>query len=154
VLGRSLGFARDDKSGEGQPMSVNRLVALFWLGATACIGIFLEKFLGDYVFGLLRLPNPTFFEWSLSTLLGFALAIAVAIVCWLNPRVRELAFEVAVEIKKVTWPTWPETRRNATAVLAMTGICALILGAFDTAGAKVMTGWLPHLISYVARAGR
>ncbi len=135
-------------------MSVNRLVALFWLGATVCLGIFFEKFLGDFVFGIFRLPNPTFFEWSVSTLLGFAIALGLAIFCWLNPRIHELAFEVAVEVKKVTWPTWPETRRNSTAVLAMTAICALILGAFDTVGAKVMTGWLPKLISMVARIGR
>jgi len=135
-------------------MSVNRLVALFWLGATLCVGIFFEKLLGDYLFGLFRLPNPTFFEWSTSTLLGFALAIGIAAYCWFNLRIRELVFEVAVEVKKVTWPTWPETRRNSTAVLAMTVICALILGAFDTVGAKVMTGWLPKLIAVITRIGR
>jgi preprotein translocase subunit SecE len=135
-------------------MSVNRLVALFWIGATICVGIFFEKFLGDFVFGFFRLPNPTFFEWSTSTLVGFALAVGIAAYCWWNLRIRELVFEVAVEVKKVTWPTRAETQRNVTAVLAMTVICALILGAFDTVGAKVMTGWLPKLIAVITRIGR
>jgi preprotein translocase subunit SecE len=135
-------------------MSVNRLVALFWIGATICVGIFFEKFLGDFVFGVFRLPNPTFFDSSTSTLVGFALAVGIAAYCWWDQRIRELAFEVAVEVKKVTWPTRAETQRNVTAVLAMTVICALILGAFDTVGAKVMTGWLPKLIAVITRIGR
>src|SRR5215468_10796906 len=69
-----------------QSMSVNRLVALFWIGATVCVGIFFEKLLGDFVFGAFRLPNPTIFDSSLSTLLGFAIAIAIAAYCWFNQR--------------------------------------------------------------------
>ena len=135
-------------------MSVNRLVALFWLGATLCIGIFFERLFSDLIFSAFHLGNPIlFFDWSLSTVLGFGLAVIAAVVTWFQPRLKELAFESASEVKKVTWPNRLETQRQTVAVLATTVICAGILGLFDAVGARVMTGWLPRLIAAVAQLG-
>jgi preprotein translocase subunit SecE len=136
-------------------MSSGRLVALFWIGATFCIAIFFEKVIGDLILGALHLGDPTvFFDWRLSTLLGFGLAIAIGVGTFLQPRVKELAFEVAAELKKVTWPTRQETQRQTFAVLLFTVVFAGILGLFDATSSKVMTGWLPWLLGRITALGR
>ena len=35
------------------------------------------------------------------------------------------------ELRKVTWPTWPETRKSTIAVLGFVAIMAVILGLID-----------------------
>ncbi len=136
-------------------MSSGRLVALFWIGATFCIAIFFEKVIADLILGSLHLGDPTvFFDWRLSTLLGFGLAIAIGVGTFLNPRLNALAYEVANELKKVTWPTRIETQRQTAAVLLFTVVFAGILGLFDATSSKVMTGWLPWLIGRIATLGR
>jgi preprotein translocase subunit SecE len=136
-------------------MSSGRLVALFWIGATFCIAIFFEKVIGDLILGALHAGDPTlFFDWRLSTILGFGLAIAIGIGTYLNPRLNQLAYEVANELKKVTWPTRVETQRQTAAVLLFTVIFAGILGLFDAVSSKVMTGWLPWLFGKIATLGR
>src|SRR6202012_4533558 len=97
----------------GDDMSSGRLVALFWIGASFCIAIFLEKVIGELILGSLHLGDPTlFFDWRLSTILAFGLATALGVGTFLQPRLKELAFEVASELKKVTWPTRLETQRQ------------------------------------------
>jgi preprotein translocase subunit SecE len=136
-------------------MSTGRLKALFWIGATFCIAIFFEKVIGDLILGALHLSDPTlFFDWRLSTILGFGLATAIGVGTFLNPRLNGLAEEVANELKKVTWPTRIETGRQTAAVLLFTVVFAGILGLFDGVSSKVMTGWLPWLIGKVAGLGR
>jgi len=136
-------------------MSSGRLVALFWIGATFCIAIFFEKVIGDLILGALHLGDPTlFFDWRLSTILGFGLAIALGTGTFLNPRLKELSYEVANELKKVTWPTRVETQRQTAAVLLFTVVFAGILGLFDATSSKVMTSWLPWLFGKLAALGR
>ena len=135
-------------------MSNTRMVALFWVGATIVVGIFFQNVLADFVFHALHLNNPTvLFDWSLTFVLGYAMAIAVAIGTWMNPRIRELAFECAQELSKTSWPTRSEVQSQTVAVLAATAICAGILGVFDALGSRVMTGWLPGAIHWVAHLG-
>lgn len=136
-------------------MSSNRLVALFWIGASFIIAIFFERVIGDLILGALHLGDPIlFFDWHLSTILGFGLGLAVGVGTYLNARLRTLAFEVANECRKVSWPSRAETQGQTLAVLAFTVIASGILGLFDAVGAKVMTGWLPLIISKVAQLGR
>ncbi len=39
--------------------------------------------------------------------------------------------EVQVELKKTTWPTWPEARKLTIVVLAVIGSMAIYMGAID-----------------------
>jgi preprotein translocase subunit SecE len=39
--------------------------------------------------------------------------------------------ETVGELKKVTWPTWEETRRLTGIVLVVITVTAIVLGAFD-----------------------
>jgi preprotein translocase SecE subunit len=130
------------------------MVALFWVGSTIVVGIFLQNVLSDFVFHAFHLNNPTvLFDWSLTFVLGYAMAIAVAIGTWMNERVRGLAFECAQELSKTSWPTWSDVQTQTVAVLAATAICAGILGLFDAVGSRVMTGWLPEAIRWMAHVG-
>jgi preprotein translocase subunit SecE len=48
---------------------------------------------------------------------------------------------VALELRRVTWPTMRETRAATVAVIAASFVAAIILGGFDAAWA-----WLSSLI--------
>jgi preprotein translocase subunit SecE len=133
-------------------MSNTRMVTLFWFGATIVVGVFFQNVLTDFVFHYLHLNNPTvLFDWSLTFVLGYALAIGVGVGTYLQPRVRELAFEVAAELGKTSWPTRNEVQTQTVAVIVTAAVCAGILGVFDAVGSKVMTGWLPQFIGWVAK---
>lgn len=71
-------------------------------------------------------------EFRLSNMLGIAVGIAGGMYLWRNERIFELAHEVAGELRKVTWPTWPEVRLSTVVVMTVTVAVAACLWAFDT----------------------
>lgn len=116
-------------------MTNQRLVAITYVVFAIVIGLFLEHALGA-AFGavpaLSRLDTPLLGEsWSVTSLIAFAIAAAAAIACWRSEKVYGVSIEIAAELRKVTWPTWPETYQATVVVLIATFICAAILGAFD-----------------------
>ncbi len=115
-----------------------RMVGIFFVLAAIAVGTFLEKVLG-LVFSYARWNDPEVFgaDWTVTTLLGFAVAIAAAVVLWRTPRVHAVSLEVAGELKKVTWPTLRETRAATVAVVVATFVAAAILGVFDYVWAKL-----------------
>jgi preprotein translocase subunit SecE len=78
-------------------------------------------------------------------LLGFALAIATAIYCWVNPRIHGLSLEVATELKRVTWPSWEETRVSTFAVVVASLVAAVVLSTIDALSLRLMVDWLPWI---------
>jgi len=134
---------------------MNKMVGVFYVAATLVVGVFLQHVLADVVFHVLRINDTVLlFDWSLSTILATVLAVGIAIATWMRPRIRELVYECAQELRKTTWPSWTETRVKTVAVLVTSLIFAGILGVFDFGGARIMTVWLPHLIQSVVRWGR
>ena len=115
-----------------------RMVVVFYGIAAVVVGVFLEKIIA---LGLsyARLDDPAIFgeDWSLSTVVGFVIAVAAAVILWRNARVRNTSLEVAGELKKVTWPTMRETRAATVAVVVATFVAAVILGVFDFVWAKL-----------------
>ncbi len=108
-----------------------RIVAISYVVAAVAIGVFLEKVLA-LVFGYARVNDfEVFGGWSLSTVLGFVLAVVIAIVVWRIPKTQQVSLEVALELRRVTWPTLRETRAATIAVIVASIISALVLGAFD-----------------------
>jgi preprotein translocase subunit SecE len=115
-----------------------RMVVVFFVLAAIAVGVFLEKVLG-LVFAYGRWTDPALFgeDWTLTTVLGYAVAVAAAIVLWRMPRTQTVSLEVASELKKVTWPTMRETRAATVAVVIATFAAAVILGVFDYVWAKL-----------------
>jgi preprotein translocase subunit SecE len=108
-----------------------RIVAIAYVVAALTLGVFLEKVLA-LVFAYVRVNDFAIFgDWSLSTVLGFALAAATALVVWRIPRTQTVSLEVALELRRVTWPSLRETRAATIAVIVASAISAVILGLFD-----------------------
>lgn len=68
---------------------------------------------------------------SVASLAAFLVAIVGTVILWRNEKVFGFAEEVAQELKKVTWPTYEETRTSTIVVLVMVVIFSLVLGFFD-----------------------
>jgi preprotein translocase subunit SecE len=52
-------------------------------------------------------------------------------VVWRIPRTQAVSLEVALELKRVTWPSLRETRASTVAVVVASFIAAIVLGTFD-----------------------
>src|SRR5512146_100651 len=115
-----------------------RMVIIFYVLAAVAVGVFLEKVLG-LVFSYARWSDPAIFgeDWSLTTVLGYAIAAVAAVVTWRTPKAQTVSLEIASELKKVTWPTMRETRAATVAVMVATFAAAVILGVFDYVWAKL-----------------
>jgi preprotein translocase subunit SecE len=114
-----------------------RVVAIAYVLAALALGVFLEKVFA-LVFAYVRVND---FEiaggYALSTAIGFAVAAAAAVVVWRIPRTQTVSLEVALELRRVTWPSIRETRAATVAVILASAIAAVILGLFD-----FMWSWL------------
>jgi preprotein translocase subunit SecE len=115
-----------------------RLVAIFYVFAAIAVGVFLERILG-LAFGAARISDPAVLgeDWTLTTIVGYAIAAIAAIVTWRNARAQRVSLEVAGELKKVTWPSMRETRAATVAVVVATFVAAIILGLFDFVWARL-----------------
>ncbi|HET7826148.1 MAG TPA: preprotein translocase subunit SecE [Anaeromyxobacter sp.] len=108
-----------------------RIVAIAYVLAALILGGFFERLLA-LAFGYVRVNDfAVFGDWSLSTVLGFVLAAVVAVVVWRIPRTQTVSLEVALELRRVTWPSLRETRAATYAVILASAISAVILGLFD-----------------------
>ena len=117
---------------KGPGVDPKRIVAIFFFFAAVVVGIFLERVLA-IVFSYARLNDPAVFgeDWTVTTLLGYAIAAVAAVVAWRTPRVNAVALQVAQELEKVSWPSWRETRASTMAVIVFSFVAAFLLGIFD-----------------------
>jgi preprotein translocase subunit SecE len=110
-----------------------RIVAIAYVIAALALGVFLEKVI-ELVLSYGRVNDfAVVGDWSLSSVLGFGLAVVAAIVVWRIPRTQTVSLEVALELQRVTWPSLRETRAATVAVIAASFVAAVILGLFDMA---------------------
>lgn len=118
----------DNSTGVDQP---KRYVAIFYVLAAIAAGKFLEKVFA-LIFSYARFNDAAVLEgWNTSTFVGFAVAAAVAVVVWRIPRTQTVSLEIALELKRVTWPNLRETRAATIAVVVASFIASIILGVFD-----------------------
>lgn len=130
-------------------MSNQRLLAMGFIVIAGSAAYVLER-ITDLVLGLIGVVNGDVFGGiHLSALVGIGLAAALATLAWVNPSVQEAGQGVAAELRKVTWPTWPELRAATLAVVVFAMIAALVLGLMDFMSAKVMSDWIPSGIHWV-----
>lgn len=77
----------------------------------------------------------------LSGVVGAVLAAGTTFYLWQRKDVQTWAGEIAVELSKVTWPKWPETRQHTIVVIVFSLILSGILAIFD-----FFWKWLTDLI--------
>ena len=117
-------------------MTNNRLVAISYVVLGLLAGLFLEHLLLA-VFGIWSvtqpLTRPLYNDWTWSSIIGLAIAAAVGLFLWTNEKYHDTSLEIAAELRKVSWPSLPETRAATIAVIVASVIAALLLGFFDVA---------------------
>jgi preprotein translocase subunit SecE len=126
-------------------MDPKRLVVIFLLLAGIVTGLFLEHVLG-LIWARFGWSDPVLIEgvdWQVSTLVGYLLAAGLAVFAWFNPKTHAVSIDIASELMKVTWPTWPETRTSTMAVVIASVVAAVILFCIDTIAYNLMVEWLP-----------
>lgn len=91
-----------------------------------------------WTFTTLDVANPRVVgNIPLSTIVGVALAAAIAGGLWAAPKPRTFGIEVVEETRKVVWPSWPEVRDGTLVVTVTAVVFAVILGLFDLLWARV-----------------
>ena len=55
--------------------------------------------------------------------------------------------DVRAEVRKVTWPTWPDLRRTTVIVSAFVIVIGIIIGIMDVISSKVLIDLLGRLFS-------
>jgi len=98
---------------------------LVWIILAASLATLLDWF---YPQGNLPLLGVRF---TLTDVVGLVAGVATAVLLRRSERVNTLALEIGNELKKVTWPSWKETRMSTIVVIITTFVVAAILGVFD-----------------------
>jgi len=109
-----------------QENAPNKPVHLMYLcGAVVCF--YVSQWTIDWLWGYIA-KSPS--ETVISVCAG-VFTLVLATILYRSDRIHGLANEVAVELKKVTWPSAKEVRAATIVVIVMTLISATILALFD-----------------------
>jgi preprotein translocase subunit SecE len=115
-------------------MTNTRLVAIGYVVLALAAGLFLEHVLLAALgaWGPTQpLTRPLVGDYTWCTLIGMAIAAAIALYLWFTPKTHDVSLEIAAELRKVSWPSWAETRAATIAVIVASVIAAVLLGLFD-----------------------
>lgn len=116
-------------------MTNARVVAIGYVVLGLLAGFFLEHILlaGFGGFGVTQpLTRPLFGDdWTWARIIGLAIAAAVGFYFWSQPKSQDVSQDVVSELRKVSWPSLPETRAATIAVIVASLIAAVLLGMFD-----------------------
>jgi preprotein translocase subunit SecE len=122
-----------------------RIVGVFYVAAAVLVGVFLTRILSAVLNGA-GINDPRidlgFVELgNVSSLLGYGVAVLAAVLVWRMPRAQQVSVDVVLELRRVTWPSWRETRAATIAVIVASFIAAVILGLFDAGWAR-LAAWV------------
>lgn len=114
-------------------MEVQRYVNLSYAIGFIIAFITLNKFVGAIWERFERLPNYAIIgeQVTLTTVIALAAAIALTVYCYKREDYRTYLTEVVLELKKVTWPTWDETKRATLVVIMFTIVTSAFIWAAD-----------------------
>ena len=108
-----------------------RIVVIFYVLAAIAVGVFFERIL-SLALSYARVNDfAVLGDWTVSTIVGFALAAGLAVALWRVPKTQQVSLEIALELRRVTWPSARETRAATVAVIVASAVAAVILGVFD-----------------------
>jgi preprotein translocase subunit SecE len=115
-------------------MTNSRLVAIGYVVLGILSGLFLEQIFLR-VFDAFSLTQPLVHgpgeDWTYCRFLGLGIMAVVGIVFWKTPKTHDTSLEIVAELRKVSWPTFAETRAATIAVIVASIISAVLLGCFD-----------------------
>jgi preprotein translocase subunit SecE len=118
--------------------STQRFVIFAYLAFGVLIWATIAKLSGAIAYSA-GLPDPAILgeNFTLTTVLGFALALAAGLYAFKNQKAYTYANEVVAELLKCTWPGKKETRTATMVVIVTALIVAVILGLFDAVWAQL-----------------
>jgi len=129
-------------------MSNQRLLAIGFIVIGGSTALVLERIIDAVLRGLELANGEVFGGLALSWIVSIVVALAGSLAIWMNASFQTAGQEVAAELRRVTWPTFPEIRAATGAVVIVTLVSAALLGLMDFVSAKVMTDWLPAGINW------
>lgn len=133
-------------------MDAKRIVGIAY--AVFCIvGIFFFTSLIESIFAALRWSNPMLLgveQLSPASLIALLISVGIVVACFVNKKVYAGSLDIATELKRVTWPTLAETKVSTIAVIIVSVIASLILFFFDFVSSKIMSDWIPALLTWIA----
>lgn len=135
-------------------MDAKRIVGIAYV-VFAIVGVLFFTSLIEGVFAALRWSNPVLLgvdQLSPASLIAFLVTAGIIVACCVNRRVYSGSLDIATELKRVTWPTLAETKVSTIAVIIVSAIASIILFGFDFISSKVMSDWIPALLTWVASA--
>lgn len=108
----------------------------FWLGLAYFIFFFLIFYVVKSLADTIALQagwNNRYDEWLPAAIIGLSIVIgAVSTFTIKKDKERHEYYLAAIaELRKVTWPTWDDTKKMTVIVVVVVGIFAAILAAFD-----------------------
>ncbi|MEM7495256.1 MAG: preprotein translocase subunit SecE [Myxococcota bacterium] len=119
------------------------LVAFF--GMTGLVSALVLHLALTSVFRWLGVSNTPVLgpNFTLSHAVGAASALGIVVFFGLVHKPSRLFIEESfVELDKVAWPTWPQTKSATWTVIATSVLASLVLGVFDALFAKLTSGSL------------
>lgn len=80
------------------------------------------------------------FDWwsPATTILSVILGVLAAFLLQRDKERNEYFLSCIAELRKVSWPTWADTKRMTLIVVLVVGIFAVIVGVFDVMWARVL----------------
>ncbi len=76
-------------------------------------------------------------QFPLSSAIAFLVSVGGLIYVARNAKITQFGIDVVVELRKVTWPEWPETQRSTIVVIVTSLLIAFMLGFFDFVWAEL-----------------
>lgn len=133
-------------------MDARRLVGIAYV-VFCIIGVLFFTSLFESIFAALRWSNPMLLgveQLSPASLIALLFSVGIVVACYVNKKVYSGSLDVATELKRVTWPTLAETKVSTIAVIIVSVIASLILFFFDFISSKIMSDWIPALLTWIA----
>lgn len=129
----AVAHATDVLRSESASMEVSRYVNLTYAVGFILLVIIFDKMMTAIWEGFERLPNFGIIgnDITLTNVIAALLALALTVYLYRRQDYRSFLSEVMLELKKVTWPSWDETKRGTLVVIVFTVVLSAFIWGSD-----------------------